>query len=128
MQLLSVISITQGNVTLSGSEAEYAIADEVAKEVLFVRGILKFTQPDAEEKSPTVFEDYQGAIQPANNLLSSGRSRHIDVRHRFLSELASDGKIRFEYIRSEEQHADIMTLALPGSSIEYHSDFIMDIK
>lgn len=50
-------SRTQGDVSLSDTEAEYVAIGEVTKWVLSMRGILKFVSPDVKEKFTTNFED-----------------------------------------------------------------------
>ena len=115
-------------MTLSSTEAEYVALGEVTKEVLFMRGILKFIQPNLDESCTTVYEDNQGAIQLANNPLSSSNSKHIDVRHHFLREMVSEKKIRVVYLKSADQHADMMTKALPAGSFIYHRNALLNIK
>ena len=69
---------TQKCITLSTTEAEYvAIADGV-KEALYVRGILAFLMASLGAMSIGVHEDNKGAIELAENPLSSSNSKHID--------------------------------------------------
>ena len=88
------LSRTQRCVTLSSTEAEYVAIGECVKEVLFLRGVLKFIQPSAEVTGIPVYEDNQGAIKLTENPLSSARTRHIDIRHHFIRTLSADGDIR----------------------------------
>ena len=73
----------------------------------------------------TVREDNEGAISLVNNPLSSGRSRHIDVRHHFLREKARDKDIRVVHVRTADQRADAMTKPLDRKSFVAHRDFLM---
>ena len=81
--LVSWFSRTQKCVTLSTTEAEYVAMADGVKEALYVRGILKFFMPSVESKGIGVFEDNKGAIDLAENPLSSSNSKHIDVRYHF---------------------------------------------
>ena len=128
--VVGFFSRTQKNVTLSTTQAEYVAMGDVVKDALFVKSVLKFMQPQRKEFCipVTVFEDNQGAIQLANNPRSSQNSKHIDVRHHFLRELVSEQIIRVEYIKSSQQHAEVLTKPLPVGSFRYHRNALMNIK
>ena len=59
-----------------------------------------------------VFEDNQGAMLLAQNLVKNSNSKHTDVRPRFLRELVHQGDISVTHVPSQYQHADILTKAL----------------
>ena len=80
-----VTSRTQHWVTLSTTEAEYVALAEGAKEGMFVRSVMSFIQPNVYEI--TLMADNKRAKAMAENPLSSGRSKHIDVRWHFFREL-----------------------------------------
>ncbi|CAB1096235.1 unnamed protein product [Ectocarpus sp. CCAP 1310/34] len=103
--LVSWFSWTQKCVSLSTSEAEYIAMGDGVKEALFVNGMLQFLRP--------------------KNPLSSSRSKHIDVRHHFLRNLTEEGVIEVTHVPSKEQHADILTKALPRNLFEVHRDFVL---
>ncbi|CAB1120503.1 unnamed protein product [Ectocarpus sp. CCAP 1310/34] len=112
-------------VSLSTSEAEYIAMGDGVKEALFVNGMLQFLRPSAKPRKIDVFEDNEGAIALAENPLSSSRSKHIDVRHHFLRNLTEEGVIEVTHVPSKEQHADILTKALPRNLFEVHGDFVL---
>lgn len=64
-----------------------------------------------------MFEDDGGAIQLANNPLSRSGRKHIVVCHPTLRGLVCGGEIQLEHLRSEQQHADMMTKALRRHSL-----------
>ena len=99
-----------------------AMGDE---EALFVNGILQVLRPSVESRKIEVLEDNEGAIALAENPLSSCRSKHIDVRHHILWNLTEEGVIEITHVTSEEQHAEILTKALPRDLIEVHRDFAL---
>ena len=90
-----------------------------------MRGILAFLMPGLEPMSITVYEDNKGAIDLSKNPLSSSKSKHIDVRHQFLRELAASGDISVQYLRTQHQHAGILTKAIGRESFERHRDFLL---
>lgn len=73
-------------MSLSRTAAKYVATCEGGKEVLFVRGLLKFVHPDREEKCTTVFEGNQDVNELVNNSLSySRRKKHTDVHDHIYS-------------------------------------------
>ncbi|CAB1120053.1 unnamed protein product [Ectocarpus sp. CCAP 1310/34] len=119
------ISRTQKCVSQSTSEAEYLAMGDGVKEALFVNGMLQFLRPSVKPRKIDVLEDNEGAIALAENPLSSSRSKHIDVRHHFLRNLTEEGVIEVTHVPSKEQHADILTKALPRDLFEVHRDFAL---
>ena len=81
--------------------------------------------PNLEPMSISVYEDNKGAIDFAKKPLSSSNSKHIDVRYHFLRELAASGDISVQYLRLEDQHADILTKADDRESFERRRDFLL---
>ena len=59
-----------------------------------------------------VLEDNQGTIAWVADPSSRARSKHLDVRHKFIIELADRDKIVMQYTPSSEQVADILTKPL----------------
>ena len=68
--------------------------------------------PSMGSTSIGVSEDNKGAINLAENPLSSSNSKHIDVRYHFLRKLVGTGDLSFKYLRTKDQHADILTKAI----------------
>ena len=123
--IVAWISRTQKCVTLSTTEAEYVSMGDGVKEGLFVNDVLKFLVPGSEDKKIEVLEDNEGAIALATNPLSSGNSKHIDIRHHFLRSLTEDGVLTIRHVASRKQHADILTKALPRELFQSHREFVL---
>lgn len=64
---------------LSRMEAAHVAIGEHVKEVIFLRGVLGFTQPTTAVTSIPVYEDNQREIMLAEDPLNSTSLRHIDV-------------------------------------------------
>ena len=72
-----------------------------------MRQVLGFLVPSLSEKCIKVFVDNDAAISMTNNPLSSGRTKHIDVRFHFIRELVRSKTISvIKYVPSAEQRAD----------------------
>lgn len=82
--------------------------------------------PHLGPMSFTAYEDNTGTIDLSKTPLISSNSRHIDVRHHVLGEVAVSGNISVQYIQSEDQHADIPTRALGRNRLEKHRDFLLE--
>ena len=102
----------QGVTALSTAQAENIATRDGVKEVFFVKSVLPFIVPSLSENRFKVFADNDGAIALATNPLSSARTKHIDVRFRFIRELVRSKTISVQYIPTKEQRAAILTKAL----------------
>lgn len=60
--------------------------------------------------------------------MSSARSKHIDVRFHFIRSLFRSGRITVEYIKTDDQHADLLTKALSRAKLEYHRNALMGLS
>jgi hypothetical protein len=96
------------SVTLSSTEAEYFAISEVAKELLFIKQIIESIGIKLELPIK-IRTDNVGAIYLSNNYTTSQRTRHIDIRTHFVREHIEEGTFVVEFIRSEENDADIFT-------------------
>ncbi|CAM9286669.1 unnamed protein product, partial [Ascophyllum nodosum] len=101
------------DVTASGtSEGEYVALSEVANEVLFLRQVQEFMEPWMRVGAVNVFGDNEGAIKLAINKHASRRTKHIDVKHYLVRDASDARKVRVAYVRSKDQHADLLTKPL----------------
>ncbi|CAB1118960.1 unnamed protein product [Ectocarpus sp. CCAP 1310/34] len=108
----------------------------VSGALVFVAGMLvvwtsrtqKCVAQSTSEAEYLAMEDNEGAIALADNPLSSGISKHIDVRHHFLRSLTEEGRIKISHVSSKEQHADILTKALPRALFEVNRDIVLGLS
>lgn len=56
--------------------------------------------------------DNQSAISLIKNGITSKRSKHIDVRYRYIHELVREKIINIEYCPTDQQIADLLTKPL----------------
>lgn len=114
----------QKSVSLSSTEAEYRAQSDAVTEVMFVKMMLEFL--GITVKTPiTVYVDNLGAIYLSKSAGTSNRTKHIDTHYHFVREYIEDGTIQIEFVRSEENHADIFTKNLPGESYGRYQRLIM---
>ncbi|KAL7526613.1 hypothetical protein ACHAWF_001850, partial [Thalassiosira exigua] len=82
----------QRSVTLSSSEAEWVSLSEAVKEVIFVLHLLEFM--GIKIQYPVLVRvDNIGAIFMSSNLTTTSRTKHVDVRTKFVREFVEDGTL-----------------------------------
>lgn len=109
----------QKSVSLSSTEAEYMAISEVAMEILYIVGILKFL--GVPLKYPVeVKVDNIGAVYLSKNATTGNRTKHIDTRYHFVREYIEDGIVKVIFVRSEDNDADIFTKNLNTETFVKH--------
>lgn len=98
-------------VALSSTEAEYIAASETCKEILWLQQLQR-SFDIVNKESTTVFVDNQSCIKIIQNEKSSNRSKHIDTKFHFIRDLATKKQIKFRYVPTEENIADMLTKPL----------------
>ena len=101
-------SKSQKSVSLSSTEAEYMAVSEIATEILFIKSMLEFLGVKVELPIE-VNVDNVGAIYLSKSAMTSNRTRHIDMRYHFVQEYIDDGILKVVFVKSEDNHTDIMT-------------------
>nr|CAE04466.3 OSJNBa0029L02.7 [Oryza sativa Japonica Group] len=105
--LISWQSQKQKVVALSSCEAEYIAATTAACQGIWLTRLL--AELIGEEPSQTVMKvDNKSAINLCKNPVLHERSKHIDTRYHFIRECVEKKQIAVEYVRSEDQLADIL--------------------
>ena len=99
-------------VCLSTAEAEYIAATECAKDVLWLRNFLiELGFPMSRPSS--LYEDNQACVAMVNNHVVTGRNRHFCVKMAWLREQVAAKMVRFVFVASRNNVADIFTKILP---------------
>lgn len=111
-------------VCQSTAEAEFVAANEAVKDIIWVRGILvEFGY--VHEGPSLVFEDNQATIAMIRNHMVTGRNRHFAIRMAWLREQAAAGNVRFIYVASKDNIADILTKILAEPQFEHLRDKLL---
>lgn len=92
-------------VALSSTEAELIAACEATKEAICLRRLLSDLEPDLGGPVP-IMCDNQSTIQLVKNPVHHQRTKHIDVRYKFITGHQEEGEIDIKYITTQEQLAD----------------------
>ncbi len=117
----------QETVALSSCEAEYMALTDAATEARWIRTLLaeleaassnvrsNISSPPSALASPPIpilHCDNQSAIALAQNDVNHSRSKHIDLRHHFIRDEITAGRISLKWVSSQDQVADILTKTL----------------
>ena len=73
-------------------------------------------------------EDNEGVIKMATNRFSSRRTRHVDVKHHVVRDAVESSIVRIHYVKSGEQHADVLTKALDTNTFKTHTRFLLNTR
>jgi hypothetical protein len=119
-------SKTQHVVTLSSTEAEYISLAKGACENKFITMLLDeaMRYPTEERFVGRVYEDNLGAIYLVKNQHVGARTKHIDVRAHFIRELEDLEYLTVQFVRSEENSADILNKNCPEKLHTKHASMI----
>jgi len=113
-------SRSQKVVSLSSSEAEFYACAEAVREVPFVAQILLFL--GIPVKTPVnVWINNVGAIFMTENRTSSSRTRHMDTRWWYVTQLQEEDKlIKVQSVRTKENISDLGTKNVNAETYQYH--------
>ena len=120
-------SARQRVVAMSTCEAEYVALAELAKEMVWLRGLLEDMSMHQEGPSLTCC-DNKAAISTSENVGIASRSKHIDLRHHFIRQLAEDRVIRLRHVGTADQLADALTKVSTKASIDKFKSEAMAVE
>ncbi len=114
--LVSWFSRKQHLVTLSSSESELIALCEASRESIWLKRLILELVPVIDQNNVmnfNIYEDSLSCLKLIQNQNWNGqRSKHIDVKYRFVSELYLNKSFNFSYVPSSNQVADLFTKSL----------------
>jgi hypothetical protein len=105
----------QRSVATSTTEAEYIGLCNAAKEIVWLRNLLRNLGREGyalSNKATRIYGDNQSALRLVANPEFHARTKHIDVQYHYVRELMEDGVITVEYIPTSKMAADCLTKPL----------------
>ncbi|GJX46600.1 retrovirus-related pol polyprotein from transposon TNT 1-94 [Tanacetum coccineum] len=108
--LTSWFSKKQTALAISTTEAEYVSAGKACQQALWMKQAL--IDYDIRLDDVPIMCDNKGAIDLSKNLVQHSRTKHIEIRHHFLSDNVQKGHILIEKVSSVDNIADILTKPL----------------
>lgn len=109
--VISWLSQKQKTIALSTCEAEYIAGAAAACQAVWLSRLLDDIA-GASAQQPILKMDNQSAIALSRNPVLHDRSKHIDTKFHFIRECVEHGRIGLDYVKTQEQLADILTKSL----------------
>ncbi|KAJ8773038.1 hypothetical protein K2173_028215 [Erythroxylum novogranatense] len=107
----------QKTVALSSCEAEYVAATAGVCQGIWIRRLIE--ELKGRKPVDVMFKvDNKSAIALAKNPVHHHKSKHIDIKARFIRDCVQKGEIELEYVCTKEQLADLFTKPLPRDRFE----------
>ena len=97
-------------VATSTTEAEYVACSEATRKARCLIQLHK--DVTGELVVPPIYCDSNGALKNIWSGVSSAKTKHIDIRFHDSRELHAQGIVKFDYVSTDDNLADIMTKAL----------------
>ena len=74
----------------------------------------------------TLYMDNKGGVDLFNSWTIAGNTRAVSIRFAYIRELKENGVLNIEWIKGEDNPADLFTKNLDGASFEKHTSFYCD--
>ena len=115
----------QPTVALSSTEAEYMACTESCKKAIWIKRLYNeiclLSESSISPPIPQLIRiDNQSALKLAKNPIQHGQTKHIDIWHHFIRKCVENSIVHLEYVKSEENTADVLTKPLPRPDHERH--------
>ena len=104
--LLNWQSKKQSSVALSTCDAETQASTPATQDTVFINSLLKEVTGSVTLPSHVYGDNAAGLFLARNNQLGQ-RSKHIEIRDRFLHEKVEDGTVELRHVRNEDNTSDI---------------------
>ena len=107
---------------MSTTEIEYMAVVEVAKEALWLKGLVK--ELGLNQGGVQLHYDSQSVTYLAKHQVYYARTKHIDVRLYKIRELTTTGEIVLEKIDTSKNAANMLTKLVPTNKFKHYLDLI----
>jgi hypothetical protein len=104
---VSWISKLQKVVALSTTEAEYVVATEASKEMIWLQRFME--ELGKKQENSRLYYDSVSAIHLAKNSAFHLKTKHIQLRYHFIRSTLEDGHLKLEKIHTSHNPADMLT-------------------
>ena len=101
----------QDCASMSTTEAEYIAMSEACKEAIWLARLVRDLGITVE--MPTLHCDSQSAIMLAKNLVFHAKTKHIDVKYRFIRDMLEDKFMELLKVHTDDNPANLLTKGLP---------------
>ena len=102
---------------MSSDDAEYVAMANAASTGLWLRKL--YGEMSGSFKTLTIFGDNTATLKHIEDPGSINRSKHVDIAYQFVLDRAVMNDLKFVYVPSTENTADLLTKALTTSLFTY---------
>jgi len=111
----------QGSIAQSKTEGKYIASNADSKEAIWLRKPLSGLFHERLE-TRVIHCDNQSCLKLTENHVFYDRSKHIEMNYHYIRDMVHRGAIKLQYIRTDEQIADILTRSLSFGKLVYFRD------
>eukprot|EP00253_Pinus_taeda_P005294 PITA_05294 len=104
---VSWISKIQSVVALSTTEAEYVVATEASKEMIWLQRFMG--ELGKEHDMGTLYSDSQSAIHLAKNSKFHSKTKHIQLKYHFIRSVLEDEELKLQMIHTSQNPTNMLT-------------------
>lgn len=112
----------QQTIALSTIKAEFMAACDATKELLWLN---QFLSDLGESQKCILHIDNQAAIKLISVPVFHQRSKHIDIKYKFIREKVEQGLLKIKYVPSSKQLADFLTKSLTQPKFRLNRDQVL---
>jgi hypothetical protein len=105
--IVSWILKLQKVVALSTTEAEYVVATEASKEMIWLQRFME--ELGKKQENSRLYYDSESEIHLAKNSTFHSKTKHIQLRRHFIRFSLEDGHLKLEKIHTSQNPADMLT-------------------
>lgn len=115
---ISWSSKLQRTIALSSTEAELMAIVQAIQEVMWLKRFEKELIIGAKDEM-LLFCDNKSAMHTATNNSYSARTKHVDIKNKFVRDNLEKGTIKLKYLPTNEMPADAFTKGLSANKTEF---------
>jgi hypothetical protein len=114
---------SQSGIAVSSCESEYIAMSEAVKDIMYIKQVLQFF--GYTDLSSVVYGDNLSAVKITKNEAGMTRTRHVDIKYKFLLHQALEQNIQFKWVSTADMTADMMTKGLPAPTLNRHKPKVL---
>ena len=114
--IIGAWSLTQGVVAQSSAEAELIALAKGAVEIQWLLNMLEEVGVKASG-TPRLLTDSRAAMGFAKSAVRS-KAKHIGLRYHLVKDMVNENKVLIEFVRSEDNAADVLTKSSGAGSFK----------
>eukprot|EP00253_Pinus_taeda_P006357 PITA_06357 len=96
----------QGYVDVDMAEAEYVVATEASKEMIWLQSFLD--ELGKKQELGRLYSDSQSAIHLTKNFAFHSKTKHIQLKYHFIQSTLEDGQLKLEKIHTSQNPTDML--------------------